>query len=231
MGAPVPGHPRRRRLHVDTMRAWRGRCATGGLPALAGRKRSGRPASFTILQVAEVEAPACQLPAETGTPLSRWSCSEPAREVVGRSIAGSVSPSTVRRRLKQDALKPWQYQSWVFVCDPAFQPKAARVLGLYARTVHGAPPGKNEYVISADEKASLRAHCRCGPRTGTAPFMNLGTQVHDLRGKKPTDRPNRAFPNAAMVHSPVHASWTNQIELFFSIVQRKVVPPNDFLAQ
>lgn len=31
-----------------------------------------------------------------------------------------------------------------------------------------------------------------------------------------------------MVHTPVHASWTNQIEIFFSIVQRKVVRPNDF---
>ncbi|MFJ9850276.1 hypothetical protein [Streptomyces sp. NPDC101150] len=31
-----------------------------------------------------------------------------------------------------------------------------------------------------------------------------------------------------MVHTPVHASWTNQIEIFFSIVQHKVVPPNDF---
>ncbi|MFJ8979570.1 hypothetical protein [Streptomyces sp. NPDC102282] len=31
-----------------------------------------------------------------------------------------------------------------------------------------------------------------------------------------------------MVHTPVHAAWTNQIEIFFSIVQRKVVRPNDF---
>jgi hypothetical protein len=31
-----------------------------------------------------------------------------------------------------------------------------------------------------------------------------------------------------MVHTPVHASWINQIEIYFSIVQRKVVTPNDF---
>jgi hypothetical protein len=36
------------------------------------------------------------------------------------------------------------------------------------------------------------------------------------------------FPNAVLVHTPVHASWLNQIEIFFSIVQRKVVSPNDF---
>jgi hypothetical protein len=29
-------------------------------------------------------------------------------------------------------------------------------------------------------------------------------------------------------HTPVHASWLNQIEIYFSIVQRKVVSPNDF---
>lgn len=50
------------------------------------------------------------------------------------------------------------------------------------------------------------------------------------RWMKAIDRLTRAFPNAAMAHTPVHASWTNQIEVFFSIVQRKVVLPNDFPA-
>ncbi|MFF3128321.1 helix-turn-helix domain-containing protein [Streptomyces sp. NPDC057908] len=58
-------------LHLDTVRAWRGRFAHGGLPALADRKRSGRPARFTPVQIAETQALACQLPAETGVPLSR----------------------------------------------------------------------------------------------------------------------------------------------------------------
>jgi hypothetical protein len=31
-----------------------------------------------------------------------------------------------------------------------------------------------------------------------------------------------------MVHTPVHASWLNQVEIYFSIVQRKVLTPNDF---
>ncbi|MFF4607821.1 helix-turn-helix domain-containing protein [Streptomyces sp. NPDC001339] len=103
------------RLHVDTVRTWRGRFAAGGLPVPADRKRSGRPVSFTALQVAEVKALACQLPAGTGAPLSRWSCPELAREVVAQSIAGSISTSAVWRWLRQDALKPWQYRSWIFV--------------------------------------------------------------------------------------------------------------------
>ncbi|MFJ1551156.1 IS630 family transposase [Streptomyces sp. NPDC088246] len=151
------------RMHVDTVRTWRLRFAAGGLPALADRKRSGRPPSFTPLQVAEVKALACQLPAETGTPLSRWSCPELAREVVARAIAPAMSASTVRRWLKADAIKPWQYRSWIFIRDPDFQAKATRVLDLYAPTFDGEPLGEDEYVISSDEKTSIQARCRCHP--------------------------------------------------------------------
>ena len=48
------------------------------------------------------------------------------------------------------------------------------------------------------------------------------------RGQKAIDRLNKAWPNATMVHTPIHASWVNQVEIYFSIVQRKVVTPNDF---
>jgi hypothetical protein len=37
-----------------------------------------------------------------------------------------------------------------------------------------------------------------------------------------------AWPNAHLIHTPVHASWLDQVEIYFSIVQRKVVAPNDF---
>ncbi|MDJ0386434.1 IS630 family transposase [Streptomyces sp. G-G2] len=275
-------------MHLDTVRTWRSRFAAQGLPGLADHKRCGRPASFTPLQVAEVKALACQLPAESGTPLARWSCPELAREVVARAIAGSVSASTVRRWLQQDAIKPWQYRSWIFIRDPDFQRKAARIMDLYAGTWQGIALGDNEYVISADEKTSVQARCRCHPtlapgqaramrvnheygrggalaylaaydvhrakvfgrcedRTGIVPFMNLVTQVMTTvpyaaaervfwivdngsshRGQRAIDRLTRTFPNAVMVHTPVHASWTNQVEIFFSIVQRKVVAPNDF---
>ena len=36
------------------------------------------------------------------------------------------------------------------------------------------------------------------------------------------------YPNLLLVHLPIHASWLNQIEIYFSIVQRKVLTPNDF---
>ncbi len=48
------------------------------------------------------------------------------------------------------------------------------------------------------------------------------------RGQRAVDRLAGRFPNAVMIHTPVHASWLNQVEIFFSVVQRKVVQPNDF---
>ncbi len=48
------------------------------------------------------------------------------------------------------------------------------------------------------------------------------------RGQAAIDRLQTAWPNLRLIHLPVHASWLNQIEVYFSIVQRKVLTPNDF---
>ena len=48
------------------------------------------------------------------------------------------------------------------------------------------------------------------------------------RGQRSVERLEGRWPNLRLVHLPVHASWLNQIEIFFSIVQRKVLEPNDF---
>jgi transposase len=117
----------------DTVRKWRRRFAAGGLSGLKDAPRSGRPRVFTAADRAEAVALACALPAESGAPLSRWSCPELARELAARcQIAASAS--TIRRWLAGDALKPWQHRSWISVRDPGFAAKAARVLDLYAGT-------------------------------------------------------------------------------------------------
>ncbi|GAA2261266.1 MULTISPECIES: helix-turn-helix domain-containing protein [Kitasatospora] len=141
-------------VHVVTVRIWRGRFADLGLRGPLDRQRTGRPPVFTPLQAVQVKALACRLPAETGAPLSRWSCPELARAAMSRGIAASVSASTVRRWLDQDAIKPWQHRSWIFITDPDFHPKAARVLDLYARSCDGEPIGADEYVIGADKKTN-----------------------------------------------------------------------------
>jgi len=88
---------------------------------------------------------------------------------------------------------------------------------------------------------------RCAPKTGIEPFAELVAQVMTTEpyasahrvywvvdngsshnGARSVERMSEAFPRATLVHLPVHASWINQVEVFFSIVQRKVVKPQDF---
>ncbi|MGH2669298.1 MAG: helix-turn-helix domain-containing protein [bacterium] len=133
------------------------------------RPRSGRSRSFPAEVVAEVKAMACEAPAKRDLPLSRWSSSELAAQAVTEGLVASVAASTVRRRLAEDAIKPWRYHSWIFPRDPDFAGKAARVLDLYARVWEGDALGPDDYVISADEKSQLQALSRCHPSLAGGP--------------------------------------------------------------
>ena len=274
--------------HVDTVRRWRRRYCADRVAGLQDRPRSGRPRQFSAVQVAEVKALACELPADRDVPLARWSCPDLASEATRRGVVTSVSPSTVRRWLAADAIKPWQHRSWIFPRDPDFAVKAGRVLDLYARSFDGVRLAADEYVLSADEKPGVQARERihrsspprpgrrtlrvkseyrrhgtlaylaaydvhhaqvighCAPSTGIEPFTALVTKVMTSepyasarrvfwivdngashRGWTAAARLSDAFPNAVMIHTPVHASWLNQIEIYFSVVQRKLLTPDD----
>lgn len=88
---------------------------------------------------------------------------------------------------------------------------------------------------------------RCEPTTGIEPFQRLVTQVmtqppyrdarrvfwivdngSSHRGAACVERLQAAFPTLVPIHGPIHASWLNQIEIYFSIIQRKALTPNDF---
>ena len=149
-------------------RASRSRSGASASSRTASRgSRSGRGPGvrglFPPAQVAEVKALACELPAEQGVPLSRWSSAELAREAVRRGIVAEISGATVWRWLSEDAIRPWSYRSWIFPRDPDFAKKASRVLDLYEGRWEGVPLGDDEYVISADEKTSIQARCRPNP--------------------------------------------------------------------
>ena len=122
---------------------------------------------------------ACELPKVYGLPLSRFSRADLAREAVGRGIVATISGTTIWRWLRQDAIRPWQYRSWIFPRDPAFAVEAGRVLDLYARTWEGEPLREDDFVLCAvrrahlaDEKTSIQARARCHrtlpPRPGQA---------------------------------------------------------------
>ncbi len=52
--------------------------------------------------------------------------------------------------------------------------------------------------------------------------------VSSHRGQRAVDRMAQRWPKARFVQLPVHASWLNQVEIYFSVVQRKVLTPDDF---
>jgi hypothetical protein len=238
--------------------------------------------------IVEVKALACQLPATLGVPLSRLHVPDIREEVVRRGIVASVSGSTIWRWLSEDAIRPWTFRSWIFPRDPDFEPKAARVLDLYERRWDGKPLRTGDFVISADEKTSIQARCRCHStlppaasramrveheyhrggalqylaawdvhrakvfgrceeRNGIEPFDRLVHQVMTTepyasarrvfwvvdngsshRGEVSVLRLQGRYRNLRLVHLPKHSSWLNQVEIYFSVVQRKVLTPNDF---
>jgi hypothetical protein len=242
---------------------------------------------FPPLDQALIHAMACETIAATKEPLSRQSLADlvrRSRETLGKRI----SRSTVWRMLHEAAIKPWQYEHWLFPKDPLFAQKAGPILDLYAGQWEGQPLGLKDYVLSLDEKTSIQARgrCheemppepeqtrrieseyerngalqylaawdvhrgmimgRCEKKTGIKPFGLLVDQVlaqetykdatrlffivdngSSHRGKSSVERMRRRDKRIVLVHTPIHASWLNQVEIYFSIIQRKVLTPNDF---
>jgi len=69
----------------DMARLWRRRFAEDGVPGLSDRPRGGRPRQITALERTQICALACQLPAQTGVPLARWTGPELRTEVLERA--------------------------------------------------------------------------------------------------------------------------------------------------
>jgi len=236
---------------------------------------------------------ACDVVARTGNPLSRQSTTDLAKRAA-EELNKPISRTTVWEILDGDAVKPWQYEHWLFPRAPDFFAKAAVVLDLYQGYWHEERLDPFDRVLSSDEKTSIQARIRedptlppgpgrcrrvaakyqrggalqylaawdvqqgrvmgrCEARTGIEPFGRLVQQVMEdpqyrtpcgrgdvrsrvfwvvdngssHRGSASVKRMSGASPNAILVHLPVNASWLNQVEVYFSMLQRKVLTPND----
>jgi hypothetical protein len=271
-----------------------GRCSVGevaGPLAISLSKISRVEAAsplFPPLDQALIHAMACETIAETKEPLSRQSLADLVRRSRKTLPGRKISRSTVWRMLHEAAIKPWQYEHWLFPKDPRFAEKAGPLLDLYAGTWEGQPLGPKDYVLSMDEKTSIQARGRtheempsepeqtrrieaeyerngalqylaawdvhrgmimgrCEKKTGIQPFGLLVDQVlarepyekatrlffivdngSSHRGKASVERMRERDKRIVLVHTPIHASWLNQVEIYFSIIQRKVLTPNDF---
>jgi hypothetical protein len=241
--------------------------------------------------VVQIKALACELPFDNHVPLSRFSSRDIAMEAIHRGIVAQISGTTIWRWLNEDAIKPWQYRSWIFPRDPLFEQKAGRVLDLYHGIWENVPLNSDEFVICADEKTSIqirdRKHKtlapqngqpmkveheyhrrgslnyiaawdinrakifgRCEEKTGIKPFERLVSDVMSQepycsaqktfwivdngsshRGQSSVIRTKEKWPQIVLVHLPIHASWLNQIEIYFSIIQRKLLTPNYFTSK
>jgi hypothetical protein len=101
--------------------------------------------------------------------------------------------------------------------------------------------------LAAWDVHHARLFGRCEPKTGIEPFARLVEQVmrsepyksasrvfwvvdngSSHAGKTSVARLESAYTNARLIHLPIHASWLNQIEIYFPILQRKALTPNDF---
>jgi DDE superfamily endonuclease len=128
-------------------------------------------------------------------------------------------------------------------CHPSLPPAPGRVMRVEHEYERG---GALQYLAAWDVRRGL-VMGRCEPATGIEPFGRLVTQVMEQkpyrrakrvfwvvdngsshRGAAAARRLAQAYSNLIVVHTPVHASWLNQVEIYFSIVQRKVLTPNDF---
>ncbi len=126
---------------------------------------------------------------------------------------------------------------------PTASPTPRRIM----RVEHEYERGGALAYLCAWDVHRARLFGRCEPKNGIEPFARLVEQVMSVepyvsaqrvfwivdngtshRGQASIDRLRSAFSKLVLVHLPVHASWLNQIEIYFSIVQRKVLTPNDF---
>jgi hypothetical protein len=126
-------------------------------------------------------------------------------------------------------------------------PTAAPAPGRPQRIEHDYDRGGALCYLAAWDVHRGQLTSRCEQQTGIAPFGRLIEQVmtrdpyrnakrvfwivdngSSHRGQRSIARLQTEWPNLVLAHLPFHASWLNQVEIVFSVAQRKVLTPNDF---
>lgn len=136
---------------------------------------------------------------------------------------------------------------------PAYRPVGASTPPCH---LHRPSPNRVEHeyeckgawvYLAAWDVRRANIHGRCEPATGIAPFERLVSQAMSRvpyrsapqvfwildngsahRGQRCVGRLKTRWPTIIVVHTPIHASWPNQVRIYLSVVQRKVSTPNDF---
>jgi transposase len=243
---------------------------------------------------AQATAIACSLPQTQGVARSRWSGATIAQRLQQTQVVPSIAPSTIRRWLAAECLRPWRYHLWQHIHDPVqFLERARPVLESYAQAQALLAVGT--WLVCLDEKTSIQARSaerppepaipghpqrqsprykrggalhlfaglsvadgqvygQCASRKRFVDFQAFlrevilpearARRVHTLRlilDNGSTHAPKQfaswLAAEAANAEQPVaievcwlppNASWLDQLELWFSILQRKLLQPNHF---
>jgi transposase len=273
---------------LQTVKTWRKRFVRDRLAALVDRPRSGRPRQFPARTLATLKAIACELPAERGLPLSRFSLSEIHSVLRKERLKPLPSRTTVWRVLHQDGIRPWFYRTWIHQRAPDFLERAGPILDLHEGQWEGRPLRPNDQVICADEKTGIQLlrrkvptraprsrelgkvefeysrqgmlcfqgalDVRHGRVFGNFPERNTAEAFRALVTTVMEEEPfataprvfwitdngsahhpktfgawlTETYPQARVVHTPVHASWVDQEELFLAILTKKALTPRYF---
>ena len=130
-----------------TIARWKARFEEGRIAGLEGRHKGSRPRAATPAMQARVLKKTQQKPSDGST---HWSCRKMAVET-------GLSPATVHRIWSKSRLKPHRLDRYMASNDPAFEEKAADIIGLYL------DPPQHAAVFCVDEKTAIQALDRLDP--------------------------------------------------------------------
>jgi len=182
----------------------------------------------------------------SGTTIWRWLSTDAIKPWQHRSWIFPRDPDFAAKAARVLDIYARRFNDTPLRCDE-FVISADEKTSIQARIrKHATTPPALAYLAAWDVHRA-KVFGRCEETTGIEPFDRLVGQVmtrqpyasarrvfwvvdngSSHRGQASIDRLEDRWPTLRLIHLPVHASWLNQVEIYFSVVQRKVVSPNDF---
>lgn len=115
---------------------------------LQDAERSGAPATFSLEQILQLFAMACEKPETYGRPISHWTPRELASEMVKQGIVQRISPRHVGRLLEEATLKPHQSENWLNPPPTLNSITKSATSALPTSMPQNEPPSENEPSVS-----------------------------------------------------------------------------------
>jgi transposase len=215
----------------EYIREWKRRFQEERVAGLDSRYRGSQRRTRTAETEARILEATRHGPTDGTT---HWSSYRLAKEL-------GISQSSVSRVWRHFGIQPHRLRGYMASDDPEFEEKAADIIGLYLK------PPLNAAVFCVDEKSAIQALDRLDPvlplspgraerhgfeyfRHGTLSlYAALNTRTGDVMGNLSTHKTKNVFeflqanPTLRIHYTPTYSSWLNQVEIWFSKIQRDVI--------